>query len=74
MTAKPKPHFFNTGEMIHYLCLEKRLTLMEIAQNLGVSTRYLNSLTRGDREPTIEQVDQLRRMINADINNNENNG
>jgi transcriptional regulator with XRE-family HTH domain len=55
MTATPN----TLGGTVRSLRLQKRLTLRELAQRIGVSPTYLLQIEKNERRPTSERIHSL---------------
>jgi len=45
MTEEPAPYFTNYGDMIRHIRKEKRITIVELAERMGVSQAYIVGLS-----------------------------
>jgi transcriptional regulator with XRE-family HTH domain len=46
-------------EMLRAVLAEHELTLVSVAQSLGISTQYLHDLKEGRRLPSVEVVEKI---------------
>jgi transcriptional regulator with XRE-family HTH domain len=53
------------GSQVRGLRLERRLSQEELAEQLGVSARYLAGIERGERNLTLDSVDALAEQLNV---------
>ncbi|QTX04202.1 helix-turn-helix domain-containing protein [Agromyces archimandritae] len=53
------------GSHVRGLRLERRLSQEELAEQLGVSARYLAGIERGERNLTLDSVDALAGQLNV---------
>ena len=54
------------GSQVRGLRLERRLSQEELAEQLGVSARYLAGIERGERNLTLDSVDALAGQLEVE--------
>lgn len=55
------------GSRVRGLRLERRLSQEELAEELGVSARYLAGIERGERNLTLDSVDALAGQLEVEV-------
>lgn len=55
------------GSQARGLRLERRLSQEELAEELGVSARYLAGIERGERNLTLDSVDALAGQLEVEV-------
>ena len=65
MTEPQTPYFANPGDMIRYIRKQKRITIVELAEKMGVAQAYIARLECGEIQGTKEQVEVIRSFIEA---------
>jgi predicted transcriptional regulator len=63
MTKSPTPHFTNLGDMIRHIRKSKRVTIVELAEKMGVSQDYIVHLELGEVKPTQEQIEVIQTFL-----------
>ena len=58
MTESPTP-----GDMIRHIRKSKRITIVELAEKMGVSQAYIARLELGEIRPTAEQIEVIRSFL-----------
>ncbi len=51
------------GELIKKLRKDKRITIVELAEKMGVSQSYIVKIERGEIVPTLEQVEVIQSFL-----------
>jgi len=54
------------GEQIRLLREEAKLSLREVAEQIGIDTSLLGKIERNDRQPTKEQIKLVAKFFNLD--------
>ena len=54
------------GEQVRLLREEARLSLREVAAQIGIDTSLLGKIERNDRQPTKEQIKLIAKFFNLD--------
>jgi predicted transcriptional regulator len=63
MTEDPTPYFSTPGDMIRHIRKSKRVTIVELAQRMGVSQDYITRLELGEIKPTLEQIEVIQTFL-----------
>lgn len=63
MTEEQAPYFSTPGEMIRHLRKSKRVTIVELAERMGVSQDYVARLELGEIKPTQEQIEVIQMFL-----------
>jgi len=63
MTEDPTPYLGNPGDMIRYIRKSKRITIVELAEKMGVGQDYIARLEMGEVRATQEQIEVIRSFI-----------
>jgi predicted transcriptional regulator len=63
MTEEPVPYFATPGDMIRHIRKLKRVTIVELAQKMGVSQDYIARLELGEVKPTQEQIEVIQMFL-----------
>ena len=63
MTEFQAPYFSNPGEMIRYIRKQKGVSIVELAEKMGVSQAYISRLERGEIQPTMEQIETTQSFL-----------
>ena len=66
MTEASAPYFETPGNMIRHVRNSKRVTIVELAEKMGVSQAYIARLELGEIRPTQEQIEVIRSFLNDD--------
>ena len=67
MTEDFAPYFTNPAEMIKYLRKKQGMTVVELAQRMGVSQAYIVGIEQGKIKPVREQVDLILSFIDKKL-------
>ena len=51
------------GDMIRHIRKSKRVTIVELAEKMGVSQDYIARLEMGEIEPTKEQIEVIQMFL-----------
>ena len=54
------------GEQVRLLREEAKLSLREVAEQIGIDTSLLGKIERNDRQPTKEQIKLVAKFFNLD--------
>lgn len=54
------------GEQVRLLREEAKLSLREVAEQIGIDTSLLGKIERNDRQPTKEQIKLVSKFFNLD--------
>ncbi|MDP2646521.1 MAG: helix-turn-helix transcriptional regulator [Desulfobacterales bacterium] len=65
MTEDPAPYFANYAQMLQYLRKDKKMTIVELSQKMGVSQSYIVKMETGEIIPTKEQQETIRAFIDG---------
>lgn len=57
------------GEQIRLVREEAKLSLREVAENIGIDTSLLGKIERNDRQPTKEQIKLIAKFFKLDEKN-----
>lgn len=68
MTKEEVPYFSNPGDMIQYHRKAKGLTIIELAQRMGVSQSYIVNIEQQNIYSTREQIEVLCSFIEGENN------
>ena len=63
MTEDSTPYFEIPGDMIRHIRKSKRVTIVELAEKMGVSQDYIARLERGEVKPTQEQIEVVKMFL-----------
>lgn len=63
MTESPAPYFATPGDMIRHIRKSKRVTIVELAEKMGVSQAYISHLERGEIRATQEQIEVIQSFL-----------
>lgn len=55
----PAPYFTSTGDMIRHLRKNKGITIVELADRMGVAQSYIVRLERNEIKATKEQIEVI---------------
>ena len=55
--------FATPGDMIRHIRKSKRVTIVELAEKMGVSQDYIARLELGEINPTQEQIEVIRSFL-----------
>jgi len=51
------------GDMIRHIRKSKRITIVELAEKMGVSQAYIFRLELGEIRPTLEQIEVIQTFL-----------
>ena len=63
MTESPTPYFATPGDMVRHIRKSKRVTIVELAERMGVSQEYIARLELGEAKPTKEQIEVIQSFL-----------
>jgi len=63
MSEDPTPYFATPGDMIRHIRKSKRVTIIELAERMGVSQDYIARLELGESKPTQEQIEVISSFL-----------
>ncbi|MFH1800601.1 MAG: helix-turn-helix transcriptional regulator [Candidatus Omnitrophota bacterium] len=63
MTEEDAPYFVTPGDMIRHIRKSKRVTIVELAERMGVSQDYIARLELGETKPTKEQIEVIQTFL-----------
>ena len=63
MTDFQAPYFPTPGDMIRHIRKSKRVTIVELAERMGVSQDYIARLELGEIKPTQEQIEVIQTFL-----------
>lgn len=63
MTENPTSYFATPGDMIRHIRKMKRVTIVELAERMGVSQDYIARLELGEIKPTQEQIEVIQTFL-----------
>ena len=56
-------NFATPGDMIRHIRKSKRVTIVELAEKMGVSQAYISRLELGEIKPTQEQIEVIQTFL-----------
>jgi transcriptional regulator with XRE-family HTH domain len=63
VTGDPAPYFATPGDMIRHIRKSKRITIIELAERMGVSQAYITRLELGEIKLTQEQIEVIQTFL-----------
>ncbi|MFH0984277.1 MAG: helix-turn-helix transcriptional regulator [Candidatus Omnitrophota bacterium] len=63
MIEDQAPYFATPGDMIRQIRKSKMVTIVELAERMGVSQDYIARLELGEVKPTKEQIEVIQTFL-----------